>query len=91
MTLANEFFPKLSGGNSGGERLVKEGTKIVSDASEAAMIPGAKIWERLNRRNPQTGAPEGAVAIMKERMFRMFTLRARKMFSRPYGRCMQFA
>lgn len=87
MSLVTEMFPKLSGGETFIERAhpgaaIGEATKVVTS-------PAVKIWDNLNYRNPQTGAPEGSVAIMKERMLRFLLLRTKKI-ARPYRR-MRFA
>jgi uncharacterized membrane protein YgcG len=40
----------------------------VGAGAAAATAPGRKAWESLNRRNPQTGAPEGSVAMAKHEL-----------------------
>lgn len=50
------------------DRAFKGTTRGLATATKVATVPAAHIWERLNYRNPQTGAPEGAVAVLKERM-----------------------
>lgn len=32
----------------------------------AATAPGRKVWESMNRRHPQTGAPEGPLAVRRQ-------------------------
>lgn len=36
-------------------------------AAGIATNPGKKVWESLNHKNPTTGSPEGALAVMKQR------------------------
>ena len=38
-------------------------------AAGAATSPARKAWEGLNRRNPTTGAPEGALAVRKNQLW----------------------
>jgi hypothetical protein len=72
--------------------ILEDIARTSSDAAEVAMLPGVEIWKRLNRRNPETGAPEGTVAIMRERMLHTITqaIRAPKIGSFRYGRRLQF-
>ena len=35
----------------------------------AVTAPGKKVWESLNRRNPTTGEPEGALAVRKQQLW----------------------
>jgi hypothetical protein len=84
MSLAQEFFPKLSGGETFIDEALPQATMMLSDASRAVTSLPAKVWDSLNRINPQTGVPEGSVAIMKKRMLAMLMLRTRKTHSHLY-------
>lgn len=76
MSLPTEIFPKFYGGMFVEETF--KSVKILGDATRVVSSPATKIWESWNRRNPQTGMPEGAMAVMKDRMLKMLFLRSRK-------------
>lgn len=51
----------------------KMGAAVASGLSMAAgatTAPARKVWENVNRRNPTTGAPEGALAVRRAQMVR---------------------
>ncbi|HWY79724.1 MAG TPA: hypothetical protein VNW29_05180 [Candidatus Sulfotelmatobacter sp.] len=41
----------------------------IGAGAAVATSPGKKIWEGLNRRNPTTGEPEGAMAVARQRLW----------------------
>ncbi|MGI8420548.1 MAG: hypothetical protein ACR2LN_07970 [Candidatus Levyibacteriota bacterium] len=47
-------------------------------AAGAATAPGKGVWESLNHKNPTTGAPEGSLAVMKQRMWQKTPLVGRR-------------
>jgi hypothetical protein len=52
----------------------------------AVSSPGRKTWESLNRRNPQTGAPEGALAVRKAKFVRDLPVVGRRVIARDRRR-----
>lgn len=79
MSLATEMFPKLSGGENFVTRTSPNVAKIIGDAVTVVTSPAARASKSLYRSNPETGRPEGALAVMKEQLLRrMFRLRRQK-------------
>lgn len=52
----------------------------------AVSAPGRRIWENLNRRNPTTGAPEGALAIRKSQLAPRIPIIGRRLEARERRR-----
>lgn len=88
MSVTTEVFPKLYP-----KTFVEEASPqvagIFGSAARAATGPAVRASDNLYRRNSQTGAPEGVLAYVKERIIAMLFLRRRKIHSRPYRRMPQ--
>jgi len=48
--------------------------------------PGRRVWENLNRKNPNTGAPEGALAVRRAEMIRRMPVVGRRVIARDKRR-----
>jgi hypothetical protein len=55
-------------------------------AAAAFSAPGRRTWENLNRRNPQTGAPEGALAVRRAQVVRQMPIVGRRINARDRRR-----
>lgn len=58
----------------------------VGMGATAVSSPGRRAWENLNRRNPTTGAPEGALAIRKAQLAPHVPLIGRRLEARESRR-----
>jgi hypothetical protein len=80
VSLAEQFFPTLyKEGKSGGENPAQEAVTFARYGMELSTGLGATILDRLNRRNFETGDPEGFLAVKRDRMLAMLSLRAGKL------------
>lgn len=89
MLLSEEIFGNFyeKGKSGGGGDLAKETTALMQDSLTGSTAWGATVWERLNERDEETGAPVGYLAIKREQL----TRRLQKMIAPRYGRRLQFA
>lgn len=59
-------------------KAASEGIQMFGLATKIVAAPAKEAFRRLNHRNPETGAPEGSLAVMKSQLIRrVFSRRPR--------------
>ena len=79
MALAGTFFQEFYPGTFLDKKALPEITGTFGASARAVGESAERALRKFNQRDPQTGAPEGALAVIKDQMIARLALRKRKM------------